>query len=503
MSGFDSELEDLLVECYRSTKVFAKTLMPERFYAPFSHYIHDTIFDLIDSDAQRIAIAAPRGSGKTSISLAKAAQGILFRERKFIPWISVSHDGAALQTENLKRELATNHEIKNLFGSMKSKTTSEMDETFSKKAWVAFASEDNSGTLVMPRGCGQQIRGVLFGSHRPDLFVIDDLEDPDEVKSDELRQQRKDWFWADLMKSPSRFSSNWKIIYIDTLKHEDSLLQDLLDSPDWESVRLEICDDNVETRAPEIMPQEELNREYESHKNAGNLDIFYREFRNLPTASEDQSFQQNMFRYFEPTELDRPFENVVIVDPAKTVKLHSAESAIVGVGIDQVGHGIYARDIDADKMYPDDLYSRSIDMAVRLGAHVLAVEVTSLNEFITQPFKNEISRRGLNIEFVELKARGGTNAASKEQRVKALVPYYRQGLIFHNPYNCAALEAQLLSFPRSKRWDIMDALAYIVELLDYGNIFFDPPEESEEDLEAQMDELEKASEPPLAKWRVM
>lgn len=494
----DSETQDILMECYRSTKVFAKTLMPERFYGEFSPYIHDSIFDLIDSDAPRVAIAAPRGSGKTSISLAKAAQGILFRERSFIPWISVSHDGASLQTENLKRELTTNQAIKQLFGAVKSAGATEMDETFSKKSWVAFGN-----TLVMPRGCGQQIRGVLFGSSRPDLFVVDDLEDPDEVKSDELRQQRKDWFWADLMKSMSRFDKHWKIIYIDTLKHEDSLLQDLLDSPEWESIRLEICDDNIQTRAPEIMPQEDLNRDYQSHKDSGNLDIFYREYRNLPAATEDSSFQQKMFRYYEPTELNKSLERVVIVDPAKTVKLHSDESAVVGVGIDRQGHGIYQLDIDADKMYPDDLYDRAINMAARIGASVLAVEVTSLNEFITQPFKNEISRRGFNIEFVELKARGGNTAQSKEQRVKALVPYYRQGLIFHNPNSCAPLEAQLISFPRSKRWDVMDAFAYVIELLDFGSMFFDPPEESENDFEDEMVELEDLSDPPVAEWRAI
>lgn len=505
LMAINSFVQDLLVECCRSTKVLAKTLLPERFNAPFSTYLHDQIFDIIDSDAPRVAIAAPRGSGKTSISIAKAAQGILFNMRHFISWVSTSHDVATMQTENLKRELMTGSHIKKLFGSVKTRGASELDESFSKKSWVGF-----DRTLVLPRGCGQQVRGILFGAARPDLIIVDDLEHPEEIKSDELRMARKNWFWADLMKCTSRFDNNWKVIYIDTLKHEDSLLQDLLDSKDWESVRLEICDDNLEPRAPEIMTKEEIMREYNSHDELGMLDVFYREFRNLPIATKNSAFQQKYFKYFENTDIEgKQIENVVLVDPAKTTNMSSAQSAIVGVGIDTNGNALYVRDIDANRFHPDELYAHALDMCVRLNARVLAVEVTSLNEFITQPFKNEISRRGMfGIEFVELKARGGTQALSKEQRVRALVPYYRQGLVYHSKACCAGLEAQLLAFPRSKLWDIMDAFAYIVELLDVGERYFEHPEDgSLEDELFDFDlnderELKRLNyEPPLTGWR--
>jgi len=495
----DSFLQDLLVECCKSTKVLAKTLLPERFSAPFSTYLHDPIFDLIDSDAPRIAIAAPRGSGKTSISIAKAMQSILFRQRRFVTWVSTSHDVATMQTENLKREMITCPEVKKIFGSVKTRGASELDESFSKKSWVGY---DN--TLVLPRGCGQQVRGILFGSSRPDLIIVDDLEHPEEIKTDELRLAKKTWFWADLMKCTSRFDKNWKIIYIDTLKHEDSLLQDLLDSKDWESVRLEICDDNLEPMAPEIMSREEILAAYESHEDLGMLDVFYREFRNLPIATANASFQQKYFKYYDENEIaQKKLENVVIVDPAKTVNMNSADSAVVGIGIDTSGNSLYVRDVDAGKKHPDELYDAAISMCIRLNARVLAVEVTSLNEFITQPFKNELARRGLHyIEFIELKARGGSNAQSKEQRVRALVPYYRQGLIYHKREACHGLESQLMAFPRAKRWDIMDATAYIIELLDVGERYFESPPDADEydfDDDPVLNDLENLE--PVENWR--
>ena len=108
-------------------------------------------------------------------------------------------------------------------------------------------------------------------------------------------------------------------------------------------------------------------------------------------------------------------------------------------------------------------------MVFRLKAMVLAVEVTSLHQFISQPFENEMRVQNVFAQFHELKA-----VASKEERIGCLAPYYRQGYVYHNKVCCTKLESQLVGFPRSKLWDIMDATAYIVKLLDDLAIYFDP-----------------------------
>jgi phage terminase large subunit-like protein len=209
------------------------------------------------------------------------------------------------------------------------------------------------------------------------------------------------------------------------------------------------------------------------HEQRGQLDMFYREYRNIPVSTEDATFRPEYFHYYDEPELadNKDIETVIMIDPAKTVKLHSAQSAIVGVGIDRASAKLYVRDIVAEKLYPDELYDEAFKMAARLGANVVGIEVTSLNEFITQPIKNEMSKRGQYFELIELKARG-----KKEDRIAALVPFYRQGYVFHNKTCCGGLEGQLLSFPRSRLWDIMDALAYIVEMMELGERYFEPPE---------------------------
>ena len=508
----DQETKNILAACATSTRMVAKTFFPERFNREFAEEVHGKIFDLIDGPSNQIAIAAPRGWGKTSIvALALQARYILFRLTGFLCYINKSHEAASLQTENLKRELITNRTIRAFFGAVKpgKGEGNDFEEVFSKKSWVAYDS------LVWPRGAGQQVRGVLFKNDRPGLFIIDDLEDKKKIMNTDLRKELKNWFFSDVIEAVPQLHLNWKIIYIDTLKHEDSLLQHLLESPDWDSLRLEACDDNLKSVAPHFVSDAVIKSKWDKAVNAGETDAFFQEHRNLPISTTDSSFPQSYFKYYNiPPERifregidlqlydseiqqDQHIETVVILDPAKTVKIHSAESAIVGVGIDLNSARIYVRDIISEKMYPDEIYDAMFTMGQMLGAKVLGIEETSLNEFIKQPIKNEMFRRGSFFELIWLKARGGMK---KELRVKELVPYYRGGYIYHNAScaNTRKLEQQLLMFPRSKLWDIMDAFAYIIEMLELGERYFSPAE-NPKDSESEYSELDY--DKPVEDWR--
>jgi len=496
------DLTDILAMCYQNTGVFCKTLLPEAFNTPWS-VLHNQMLRAIDSGHSKICIAAPRGLGKTSLARALVEKSILFRDYEFILYVSNSETIATMQTENIKRELQTNREIRRIFGNVEINSDDpELDESFSKQSWVAFGN-----SLVMPRGAGQQVRGLLYKHFRPQLYIVDDLEKKEELENPENRRKLKEWFHSDLMKGVDRYSDKWRIIYIDTLKHYDSLLQELLQDPDWYSIRLDLCDDEYNSLAPHLISTEELKREVESHRSKGMLDVFYMEYRNLPISKEDATFRQDYFKYYEERELDnRHLENVIIVDPAKTANMHSADSAIVGIGIDYTTNAIYIRDIVSGKFFPNDLYEEMFAMRRRLNAHAIGIEVTGLEEFIKQPITNEMLKRGPSDSFepIWLKARGGApdGEKGKIKRIGSLSPYYRQGYIYHNKSNCAKLEAQLLSFPRSGLVDVADATAYIIELLELGGRYFTAPDYDPNELENEFSSLEY--DPPLDDdWRLV
>ena len=468
------------------------------------------IFEAIDDpNIQQVVIAAFRGFGKTStMNMAYPAKKIVFREKKFIVPISCTATQAILHGENLKRKLQSSTRIRKFFGNVKT-------DVFAKDMWTGF------DTMVLPRGAGQQVRGFLSDDYRPDLFIVDDLEEREGVKNPDRRKELREWFSSDVVNAVDRSSKNWKIVVIGTVLHEDSLLMNLLQDPKWYKIELPLCNDKYETLHPDFMLNDAVKELAEDYARRGELHIFFMEYMNSVIPA-DAPFQQCFFKdYIEDQSMtfDRDVDNVVIFDPAKTTNMHSDFSAIVGMGVNLKKHnhqyklylphqrppGIYVRDIVNERLHPDEAFEEVYKMCKRLGARVVGVEVTGLEEYIQYPIKTFFARKDFCPEFVWLKSPGGPkNYHMKEQRIKGLVPFYRQGLVYHNPTACIPLESQLLSFPRSKRFDVMDATAYVIEMLDLADRYMEPDQDPEKtifDREYEAYEALENLEP--ANWRMI
>lgn len=485
------EVQELIANCMASSAVFDKTLFPEEVKSEFSS-LHEEIFRIIDSDHIKKAIAAPRGLGKTTLAKLRVVKAILFREVNFIIYLSNSASAAEMQTESIKRMIQQNDLIRHMFGDIKF-SKDGMKDSFSKQSWVAFGD-----VFVLPRGAGQQVRGLNWMGHRPGLIVIDDLESTELVRSDEQREKLNTWVMSDLLKTESRYGKPAEFLYIDTIKHQDSQLQKFIDAPDWLSVVLSICDKDFNTYDENYMTTKEIKQSYEEHRASGDTDLFYMEYMNIPISLEDAIFKPEYFKYFEEQGSslrvqevngdytlirNKDLVTIIIVDPAKTVKMHSAESSIIAVSVDRSGGRIFVRDIASKKVTPDQLYEEMFNMVLMHNAMLLCVEVTGLNLFISQPIKNQMRTRGIYPQFVELNAKG-----HKDARIATLAPNYKLGYMYHNKSNCQQLENQLLWHPKSKLKDIMDGLSYINPIMDEHAMYFDPSDD--EMMPDEFDELE-------------
>ena len=511
----EMDFERILQECYIDTSKAGSFFFPSLFYRPFDP-IHREIFNVIDShDSQLKVIAAPRSIGKTTIAnILLPAKRALFHEAQYIVPVSATADLAMQQSENLKYFLTTNPLIEALFGDLRISEEGGK-KTFSKKQWVIDVG--GREVCVMPRGSGQQVRGQLWRGRRPDLIIVDDFEDVESVRTAEGREKKRNWFYEDLLGSVDLARDDWRILVVGTILHEDCLLQRLLDSPKWDSTVLELCDDNFVSNAPHVKTDEECRELYNFFKEEDQVGSFFREYRNIATPTgEDSAFQPRFFRSYREADLkldeDPNVENVLLIDVAKTANPKSAESAILQVGINMKSQTWYVRDIVHGRFHPDELLAEIVRMAQKPNISVLGVEVTSLHEFITYPILNELSRNKLHhVELIELHARGGGDEKGKAKRVRSLISFYRDGMIWHNEAVCAPLEQQLLSFPRSKLWDIMDALGYMPEILQRGQRFmmYEMAEASGESLESMLEvereyaELEGLYNSPLNGFRMI
>lgn len=474
----DKELRAIMAKAMSNLGLWNKVIFPKAFHRPYGRKIHIPMYRVIDNrypkGKRKRLIAAPRGTGKTtSVGTGYASREICFQRKRFIVYVSFSSSHAMEQTEALKTELEENERIRMLFGDLKS-------EDWDKEAWTT-----STGIRVWPRGMGQQIRGgrvrMPDGSYaRPDLFIVDDLEDPSRASTEEQRLKTKQWFYASLMGAVDQADDSWEILMVGTLLHHQSLLAEILDEvaeadksgrpTEWDAVRLELFDDDKRSLYPEYISDEQIAKMYDDFEGRNVLDQLFMEYRNLPFDPAKQTFRGENFQHFSEGDVnfkEPGMVSLVLIDPAKTVTEMSDETAIVGVTIDMNLHRIFVRDIVHGHFRPHDMFRQAVEMARALDTYTIAYETTTLHEFITQPLLDYCGKVGFMVNPVELTAR-----KSKVERVGALEPYYRRGRVWHNKACSTALEQQLLTYPKSAHWDIMDALAYIVPLMRKGGIEF-------------------------------
>jgi hypothetical protein len=288
---------------------------------------------------------------------------------------------------------------------------------------------------------------------------------------------------GDIEKAISRYDKNWEIVHTDTVKHADCLTERLELLPDWETFSMPIAEERdgvFYSRIPDLVPHEEIRKEYESAKVGCTLDVFYRENLCKPGADEAAVFKREYFKHWDSlnVQLNRSFQemdSIVLIDPARTPNPQSAESAVIGLTVDRSRPAIYIRDVLSARIPPDRMIDAAIDMADAIKAHIVGIEKTGLGEYAIFPFETRMRQRGKTFNIIPLNARAGVGESGKIARGKALIPMYRRGEIYHKKGVCERLEQQLLSFPQPRQWDMIDALSYVVTVLSEGDQFWLPP----------------------------
>lgn len=500
----DTELKEILSGCWGDLGLLCKTLFPARFHMPYTR-LHKQIINLYNDvfldqaralqagkrAGRKVVVMGNRGTSKTGFGVyGLMGRGILFQQFHFMPFITKSEQNSIYHTENLRRKLVTDKMIRKTFGNISEVTLDPdvyFEEVFGKKSWVANLA-GGWQSMVVPRGAGQQVRGLNFGDYRPDCIVVDDFDDDKWLLNDELREwYHTTYFEGAVCKAVSQFE-NENVPYIisvsDTCKGELCLAEKLLGTASWEGLRISVCDENYQTNDPDFMSQEQLNVEVAEAREHGRLDVFARELMSLPAAKEGKPFCTENFRWYDP--LEQRFglscqHSFVMVDPARTVNMRSDFTAIVGVTVDFELPAIFVREVVSARIGQSEMIQQALDMAIRLDALYMGVEFAGLHLHMEEALQEAMLRRGiLNISIIDLKPQSGKGEQAGYERGKiariqwSLEPWYKWRIVWHNPHCCGPLEHQLLMMPRPKKKDVADAFAYLSQLMkETGMSFID------------------------------
>lgn len=422
----------------------------------FSHYrefpaapFHDEIFDLAQNDTHSmLVISAFRNSGKSTIlSLAYVAWSIINGRNKYILIVSENQHKSQTLLEHIREEFEKEGMLRHDLGPFKE----------DRSAWNTVSlTVKNYGAKISAHSVEQSLRSLRHGNRRPDLFILDDCESSDSVRTQESRDKLSRWLSGDVIPAGH---SNSKVIVIGSMLHPDSLIPRLQRGIDEGKIdgiyRMYpiIDDDGNPTWAARYPDAASIERE---KKRGIDEREWMVEFLLKPITDEDQIIKSEHIHYY-----DHP--------PTLDDSVHTAIDLAFGEG---EGHDFTAMvscvvTWEEDKWYIDilpdpvnvqlkgpDVVERIVAESLKLGNGLptpVYIEDVQAQRFVI----DAVRAKGIPAEGV---SPGGNDKRARLNSVseifKSRVRWPRKG--------CEKVLNQVLYFGVERHDDLVDALVYLI-----------------------------------------
>lgn len=438
---------------------------------------------LVDAqDGCRRATAAPRGHAKsTNLTFKGSLHAALYRYKRYIIILSDTSDQANGFLSAIKDELEDNGAIREDFGDL------------TGGVWRENVIITSQGVRIDAIGAGQKIRGRKHKNWRPDLMVLDDIENDENVRTVEQRKKLENWFYKAVSKAGDTYTD---IVYIGTLLHYDSLLAKVLKNPayrsvkykavqsfstsplweTWESIYTDLGNEGRELEAKKFF---EKNREemlagtkvlWEEKLSYYDLMVtrvsegeasFNSELQNEPVNPDDCLFNEEWFDYYNPEDMDfssADFRFYGFVDPSLGKNRRADYSAILTGALEVPTGYLYILDADIVRRHPDAIISDVLQKAdwiqrtygkryVKFG-----VETVQFQWFLKEQLAKSSARARIYLPIEEV-----PQSSDKVLRIQTLQPDIKNKYIKFSRRHKLLLE-QLQYFPMADHDDGPDAL---------------------------------------------
>lgn len=431
----------------------------------------------------RRVVAAPRGHAKsTNLTFKGTMHAVLYQYKHYPIIISDSSDQAEGFLENIKVEFEENEAIKEDFGDL------------CGKVWRSNVLLTKTNIKIEAIGSGKKIRGRKHRNWRPDLLVLDDVENDENVATPVQRSKLENWFKKAVSKAGDDYTD---IVYIGTLLHYDSLLAKTLNNPayqgikykaviefsqeddlwqEWEVLFTDL--DNPDRAALALLFFNERKKQmlkgtkvlWEEKNSYYDLMVakvsdgeaaFNSELQNEPINPDDCIFIEEWFDFYNEAEMD--FKNKVFaffgfVDPSLGKSKKSDFSAIIILAKNTDSGYMYVLDADIERRHPDRIISDVLEKEIWLrktfgrGLKKLGAETNQFQWFLKEEIVKASAKAGLYLPVEEI-----LQTSDKVMRIQTLQPDIKNKYIKFNKKHKRLLE-QLYHFPMGAYDDGADAL---------------------------------------------
>lgn len=423
--------------------------------------VHDDIEKFLNRKSRKKMILIPRGHLKTSVvTKAFSIQQVLRNPNVRILIANQVWDKAREMLYEIKQMFSDKSDLPKIFGQFVSDRWREDD----------IVVRQRTRALAAPTIGTSGVEAELTSSHY-DVVILDDLQGLQNYQTPEQREKVKRYYRSmmDLLEPGGL------LIVIGTRWHLDDVYQYIIDE---ESDYFDITVRKVIENGQIIFPRK-FNKKFDPQTKSWvetqvpTMDFinylkkrpseeFASQYMNEPIDSENQIFKKEYFKYYDRRP-ERLFVSMTI-DPAISEKQSADYFAINVAGMDE-NYKIYVLDTLKGHWKVAESIDNIFTMFQKWKPSVVGLETIAYQKALKSWLEEKMRERGVYFPITEL--RRNTNE-SKEFRIKALEPFYRDGLVFHAPW-MQSLEQELLQFPKGKHDDEIDAFASQLDLLVPGD----------------------------------
>ena len=282
------------------------------------------------------------------------------------------------------------------------------------------------------RGSGQSLRGTNIANKRPNIVILDDIENDEKHSTKESRTKLKNWF--NNVVRPSINPNKYEFIFIGTPIHEDCLLLDLVRSKTWKAIVLPVAEDfppedwsKLVTSWSDRFTPDYVREIYEDLKDQGKETSFYQEYMLQVTPKDDLLFNMENINYYDINDMKDKLGSLtyyVSVDLAVSEKSYADYTAISVVGIDE-NNNWFLVDGFFGRIKPDETIDKIFTFVARWNPYAVVLEKVAFQLSMKTFIQNEMVKRG---KFFNLQMVSRTKA--KLAVFKALQPIVEMGRLW-------------------------------------------------------------------------
>lgn len=446
------------------SEFFIEFFLGEELTSPVPGF-HKEIWTLLTDPAKvRILLAIPRDHAKTTLSKLVVIWYFLFTNHRFCVYLSNTNAIA----KNACRDIVNFMRHPNfvaVFGHIRMIKESETDSL-----WIFEIPMGNGRIkrcMLRAVGAGQQMRGINIDNQRPDIAVVDDVEDNENTDSELLQKKLDKWIFGPFIKALARQK---KIIWLGNMLQKTSLLARLSKNPKWNPVVFGALVKSTATGSlvplwPERWPLAELIEDFEEYRGLGLIETWMCEMMNMPGHGENGFTQEQLFYQTVPTP-DSVKAAFLILDPAFGENAQNDDSAITVHVIPEDGVPMVAAHITG-KMREEEIFDNMMRLATYWNAWVWGIEAIAAQRVLIPFFQLLLAGKLLNhqVEMLPLMAGKGD---PKVSRISSWV-----ALMARKEYAIAEgdidITNQVLGYnlkKKAQRDDLIDSCAYGPQMIE-------------------------------------